>query len=74
MLTHLELRDLVKFSRRYVTVVHTQEVALALGDTRAAESIIAPGGLVTGKGSTSDVGTVVDAGELGEGAPATADV
>ena len=74
MLTHFQLGNLVEFPRRDVTIVHTQDVALAFGNASAAESIIAPGGLVTGEGSTCDVGTVVDAGKLGKCAPAATDI
>jgi len=74
MLTHLDLGNFVEFPRRDVTIVHTQEVALALGDARAAEGVVAPGGLVSSEGSARDVSAVIDAGELGEGAPAATDV
>lgn len=74
MLTHLDLGNLVEFPCRDITVVHTQDVALTLGDTRAAEGVVAPGGLVSGKGSARDMRAVVDAGKLSEGAPAATDI
>ena len=47
---------------------------MGLEDSRATEGVVARGGLLTGDGNARDMGAVIDAGELGKGAPAATDV
>lgn len=74
VLAHLELGDLVELLGGDVAVVHAEDLALALGDAGAAEAVVTPGGLVAGNGGPGNLGSVVDTGELGEGAPSAANI
>ena len=76
MLGHLEAGDLVVATVRdgNVSVVHTKDLALLLGDADLAKRTVAPDGLVAAEGDASDAGAVVLACETSESAPAAADV
>ena len=74
VLAHLNLGDLVELALRDIAVIHAQKLALALGDAGAAKTIVTPGGLVSGKSNTGNVGTVVDTGKTSESTPTAADV
>lgn len=76
VLSHLQTGDLVVAALRHwgVSVVHTQDVALFLGDADLAKGIVAPCSLVPSEGDTSSLGAVVDTGETGERAPAAAEI
>lgn len=72
VLRHLKTGDLFKASggAGSVTVVHTQDATLRLGDTSLAEAIVTPLGLVTTESDTSDMSTVVNRSVLGKSTPA----
>lgn len=76
VLGHFEAGDLVVLAlgNGSVAVVHAQDTALLLGDTELAETAVTPGSLVATESNTSDLSTVVGRSELGESAPATAEV
>jgi hypothetical protein len=74
VLAHLELGDLVELLLGNVAVVHAQNVALLGGDTSSAESVGSVSSTLLGNGNTGDLGAVVDRGEFGKSAPATADI
>lgn len=76
VLGHFETGDLVVLALGdgSVAVVHAEDTALLLGDTKAAETAVTPGSLVATESDTSDLSTVVGRSELGEGTPATAEV
>lgn len=72
VLRHFKTGDLFKASSGAgsVTVVHTQDAALRLGNTSLAEAIVTPFGLVTTESDTSNVSTVVNRSVLGKSTPA----
>ena len=76
VLSHLETGDLVVLAlrNRNVTVIHAENLTLALFNASLAETIVAPSSLVATKGNTSNLSTVVYAGILGEGSPAAANI
>lgn len=74
VLTHLKLGDLVILGTGNITVVHAENAALLVRHTSLAKSIVTPGGLVFSNGKSSNLSTVVQTGELGQGTPATADI
>jgi len=76
VLGHFETGDLVVLAlgNGSVAVVHAQDTALLLGDTELAETAVAPGSLVAAESDTGNLSTVVGRSELGESAPATAEV
>lgn len=76
VLSHLEAGDLVVAAGGHgdVAVVHAQNLALLLGNANLAHSSVAPGRLVAAEGDTGDLGSVVLAGEAGQGTPAAADI
>ena len=76
VLGHLKTGDLLVATLRNgdIAVVHAQNLALLLGNANLAHGSIAPGGLVATKSDTGSTGTVVFAGETGEGSPTTTNV
>lgn len=74
VLTHLELGDLVVLGAGDITVIHTDDAALLLGDTSLTEGIVTPSSLVLSNGKSSNLSAVVQTGEAGQGTPATTDV
>lgn len=74
--SHFETGNLVVAAGgdRDIAVVHAQDVGLFLTDTCFPEAAVAPGGLVTPKGDAGNMCTVFGRSELGQGAPATADI
>ena len=74
VLGHFEAGNLVVLLLRNVPVVHAENLALGLGDTGLSQTLIAPGGLVPAQSDTSGMGSIVDAGKLGQGAPAASNI
>ena len=76
VLGHLETGNLVVATRRKgnITVVHAENVGLALFDARLPEAVVAPSSLVATESDTSDVSAVVDGGEPGKSSPTAANV
>lgn len=74
VLTHLELSDLVELLFGDVAIVHAEDVALVLGDARAAESVGGVRSTLLGDRDTGDLRAVVERGKFGQGSPATANI
>ena len=76
VLGHLETGDLLvsTLNTGSIAVVTAQNATLGLLNTGLAETVVTPGSLVTTKGDTSNVSTVVGGSVLGEGTPATAEI
>lgn len=74
VLGHLQLRNLVKPGLGDITIVAAQDPALVLGHASLLQRVVAPFRLVASQSNTGDLGAVVDARKLGEGAPSAANV
>lgn len=76
VLCHFQARDafVAPLGHGNVTVVHAENVALGLGNSRLAKTVIPPGGLVSTQSDSSDVSTIIHTGIFGQRSPATADV
>lgn len=76
VLGHLQAGNLLvaTLNAGRITVVGADDAALRLLNASLAETVVTPSSLVTTKGNTGDMSTVVNRGVLGEGTPATAKV
>lgn len=76
VLSHLETGDLVILALwdGNIAVVHAEDSALLFGDTGLAKTVVSPGGLVTAKSDTCDVGAEVNTGKLGQSSPAATNI
>lgn len=76
VLGHLETGDLLvaALNTRGIAVVGADNAGLVLLNASLAKTVVTPGSLVAAESDTSNVGTVVNGGVLGESSPATAEI
>ncbi len=76
VLGHFETGDLVVLALGHgnVAIIHAQNIALLVGNTGLAKSIVTPGSLVTTKCDTSSLGAIVDTSKFGQGSPSATNI